>query len=75
MHAHFAVRIDREEPRTMIAHVDRELPRSGQGGAGATIAPALGYESESSFGKAFRRVIGETPGRFAREPMRATVAG
>jgi AraC-like DNA-binding protein len=33
----------------------------------ATIASALGYESESSFGKAFRRVIGHPPRRFARE--------
>lgn len=31
----------------------------------ATIAAALGYESESSFGKAFRRVIGHSPRRFA----------
>jgi AraC-like DNA-binding protein len=32
----------------------------------ATIASALGYESGSSFGKAFRRVIGHPPRRFTR---------
>ena len=32
----------------------------------ATIASSLGYESESAFGKAFRRVVGCSPGRFAR---------
>ncbi len=37
----------------------------------ATIASALGYESESSFGKAFRRVIGHPPRRFARGPARS----
>src|SRR5580698_6044124 len=36
----------------------------------ARIASALGYESESSFGKAFRRVIGHPPRRFARGPAR-----
>jgi len=36
----------------------------------ATIAASLGYESESSFGKAFRRVVGCPPGRFARGPSR-----
>jgi len=41
----------------------------------ATIASALGYESESSFGKAFRRVIGHPPRRFARERSRAQTAG
>jgi AraC-like DNA-binding protein len=37
----------------------------------ATIASALGYESESSFGKAFRRVIGHPPRRFARGTARS----
>jgi len=37
----------------------------------ATIAASLGYESESSFGKAFRRVVGCPPGRFARGPSSA----
>jgi len=32
----------------------------------AAIASTLGYQSESSFGKAFRRVIGHPPRRFAR---------
>ncbi|MGD0526798.1 MAG: AraC family transcriptional regulator [Polyangiaceae bacterium] len=40
----------------------------------ATIASALGYESESSFGKAFRRVIGHPPRRFARGPARSPAA-
>ncbi len=39
----------------------------------ATIASALGYESESSFGKAFRRIIGEAPRRFARGPARSAL--
>ena len=30
----------------------------------AAIASAVGYESESSFGKVFRRVIGISPGRY-----------
>ncbi len=37
----------------------------------ATIASSLGYESESAFGKAFRRVVGCSPGRFARGSLRA----
>jgi AraC-like DNA-binding protein len=41
----------------------------------ATIASALGYESESSFGKAFRRVIGHPPRRFARRPVRSPAVG
>jgi AraC-like DNA-binding protein len=40
----------------------------------ATIAASLGYESESSFGKAFRRVLGLPPRRFARGPSRAPAA-
>ncbi|WP_433926815.1 cupin domain-containing protein [Sorangium cellulosum] len=32
----------------------------------ATIAAAVGYESESSFGKVFRRVMGVSPGRYRR---------
>jgi AraC-like DNA-binding protein len=41
----------------------------------AMIASTLGYESESSFGKAFRRVIGHPPRRFARGPARSPAAG
>jgi AraC-like DNA-binding protein len=41
----------------------------------ATIAGALGYESESAFGKAFRRVIGHPPRRFARGPARSMPRG
>lgn len=36
----------------------------------AAIAASLGYESESSFGKAFRRTLGHSPRRFARETAR-----
>ena len=37
----------------------------------ATIAASLGYESESSFGKAFRRVLGSSPRRFGRSATTA----
>ena len=33
----------------------------------AAIASAVGYESESSFGKVFRRVMGVSPGRYRRD--------
>ncbi|KYF94048.1 AraC family transcriptional regulator [Sorangium cellulosum] len=33
----------------------------------AAIATAVGYESESSFGKVFRRVMGVSPGRYRRK--------
>ncbi|WP_437563303.1 helix-turn-helix domain-containing protein [Sorangium sp. So ce542] len=33
----------------------------------AAIAAAVGYESESSFGKVFRRVMGVSPGRYRRK--------
>jgi transcriptional regulator GlxA family with amidase domain len=33
----------------------------------AEIASVVGYDSESSFGKAFRRVMGESPGQYRRE--------
>jgi len=32
----------------------------------AAIASAVGYESESSFGKAFRRIMGESPGQYGK---------
>jgi AraC-like DNA-binding protein len=32
----------------------------------STIAASLGYESESAFGKAFRRVMGSAPRQHAR---------
>ena len=35
----------------------------------ATVAADLGYESESAFGAAFKRVIGTSPGRYVR-PLR-----
>jgi transcriptional regulator GlxA family with amidase domain len=31
------------------------------------VAAAVGYESESAFGKVFRRVMGSSPGKFRRE--------
>ncbi|HEY2512286.1 MAG TPA: AraC family transcriptional regulator [Polyangiaceae bacterium] len=40
----------------------------------ATIAASLGYESESSFGKAFRRTLGYSPRRFGRGPAPAPLA-
>jgi AraC-like DNA-binding protein len=36
----------------------------------STIAQSLGYESESAFGKAFRRVMGCSPRQYARTPQR-----
>ncbi|WP_437338639.1 helix-turn-helix transcriptional regulator [Sorangium sp. So ce394] len=33
----------------------------------AAIATAVGYESESSFGKVFRRVMDMSPGRYRRK--------
>ena len=41
----------------------------------ATIAASLGYESESSFGKAFRRVLGCSPRRFGRSATAAEQRG
>jgi AraC-like DNA-binding protein len=35
----------------------------------AAIAPAVGYESESSFGKVFRRVMGVSPGKYRQRPQ------
>jgi AraC-like DNA-binding protein len=39
--------------------------KSSSGGLG-DIAQSLGYESESAFGKAFRRVMGCSPRQFTR---------
>ncbi len=33
------------------------------------IAQSLGYESESAFGKAFRRVMGASPRQYTRSPL------
>lgn len=41
----------------LIQHTDRGLAQIGQ---------AVGYESEAAFGKAFRQIVGETPGRWRR---------
>jgi AraC-like DNA-binding protein len=47
----------------MLLAADR-LKNSGDGLS--TIAQSLGYESESAFGKAFRRIMGCTPRQYAR---------
>lgn len=41
----------------LIRHTDRGLAEIGQ---------TVGYESEAAFGKAFRQIVGETPGRWRR---------
>jgi len=38
----------------------------------ATIGAAVGYESESSFGKVFRRVMGISPGQYRRRTNEST---
>ena len=40
----------------------------------STIATALGYESESAFGKAFRRVMGCAPRQYARNTATSPIA-
>jgi len=40
----------------------------------SAIAPSLGYESESAFGKAFRRVMGCSPREYARSATPCTIA-
>jgi len=50
----------------MLLAADR-LKNSGDGLG--TIAQSLGYESESAFGKAFRRVMGCSPRQYARSTM------
>ncbi len=56
----------------MLLAADR-LKQSSDGLA--VIAQSLGYESESAFGKAFRRVMGRSPRQYARggEPERQMV--
>lgn len=39
----------------------------------STIAQSLGYESESAFGKAFRRVMGCSPRQYTRTAMRGVI--
>ena len=36
----------------------------------AVVAPTVGYESESAFGAAFKRVIGYSPRQFAKATAR-----
>lgn len=56
-----------EAPLTYITrrrmHVAAELLASGVRSLG-TVARAVGYETESAFGKAFKRHFGVTPGVF-----------
>jgi AraC-like DNA-binding protein len=40
----------------------------------SAIAQSLGYESESAFGKAFRRVMGRAPGEYARSAAAGTLS-
>jgi len=40
--------------------------RLSHGGSIALVAPTVGYESESAFGAAFKRVIGASPRQFAK---------
>jgi len=42
----------------LIQHTDRGLAEIGQ---------AVGYASEAAFGKAFQKIVGETPGRWRRK--------
>ncbi|MFC7509404.1 helix-turn-helix domain-containing protein [Pantoea stewartii] len=50
-----------------MAHASCLRPvKKGNGGLTA-IAAGLGYESESAFAKAFKRVIGVSPGKFSKE--------
>jgi AraC-like DNA-binding protein len=41
----------------------------------ARIAMSLGYESEHAFNTAFKRVMGQSPGRYARSEQRRTERG
>jgi AraC-like DNA-binding protein len=52
----------------MVLATDR-LKNSSEGLG--TIAQSLGYESESAFGKAFRRVMGCSPRQYTRMPPRS----
>jgi AraC-like DNA-binding protein len=47
----------------------KNAPRNSSDGLGS-LAQSLGYESESAFGKAFRRVMGCSPGQYARADRR-----
>ncbi|HTF42321.1 MAG TPA: helix-turn-helix transcriptional regulator, partial [Terriglobales bacterium] len=53
----------------MLLAADR-LKNSSSEGLSA-IAQSLGYESESAFGKAFRRVMGSSPRQYSRTTRRA----
>ena len=55
----------------MLLAADR-LTNSGDGLC--AIAQSLGYESESAFGKAFRRVMGCSPRQYSRSPLPRTMS-
>jgi AraC-like DNA-binding protein len=40
----------------------------------AVVAPAVGYESETAFGKVFRRLMGVTPAQYRRRRPLTAVA-
>ncbi len=54
----------------MLLAADR-LKNSSEGLS--AIAQSLGYESESAFGKAFRRVMGHSPRQYARSTMPCSI--
>jgi AraC-like DNA-binding protein len=64
---HFKVKVG-ESPMDYLTHWRMILAADRLANGGMTIAsvaPMVGYESESAFGAAFRRVIGHSPRRFA----------
>lgn len=62
-----------QPPMEYLAHrrmeKARELLRAGTLST-AAIAAAVGYQSEAAFGKAFKRVIGSSPGAYRRNARR-----
>ena len=69
----FTVRFTRlvgEPPQAYLTRVRMQraarLIRKHNGSLGQ-IARAVGYESESSFSKAFKRQYGQTPGQFRKQ--------
>jgi len=49
------------------------MMRQKQRGKMSAIASAVGYESESSFGKVFRRVMGVSPGKYRHSSDEAEI--
>ena len=55
-----------------VVHVRLAADRLRSSGEGlATVARSLGYDSESAFGKAFRRTLGCSPRKYGREAAQA----